>query len=267
VLLQAIKDHAPSASGGSAEERAPSAPVAVLAYPKLAARIPTFLKNRRQDVAALREALTREDFDTVARLGHSMKGAGASFGFQAITDIGAGLEQDACSANAAAVHRWVRELSAYLDRVDGTWGGDAERVELPRKASSPDTPRIREVRRVVLVEDDEDMRVLFRVVIEESGHRVTEARDGAEGVARILADRPDVAIVDITMPGMDGYEVARRVRAAIGRLVLLVAVTGHGQETARAQALAAGFDLHMTKPVDVRELEWMLEAVEFGRAT
>jgi len=61
---------------------------------------------------------------------------------------------------------------------------------------------------------------------------------------------------------MDGYEVARRVRAAIGRSVLLVAVTGHAREAERVQALAAGFDLHVTKPVDVKQLEQLLESGE-----
>jgi PAS domain S-box-containing protein len=261
VLLRAIKDHTAVAPSSAKEESPPKAPVLVLAYPKLAARIPAFLQNRRQDVATMRDALDRGDFDTVARLGHGMKGAGASFGFQPITDIGAALEQEAASADAAAARRWVAELSAYLDRVDVARSeGLGRSAEFDAGACSRDAPIARVSRKVVLVEDDEDMRVLFRVVLEQSGHRVTEARDGAEGVVRVLADRPDVAIIDITMPGMDGYEVARRVRAAIGRSVLLVAVTGHAREAERVQALAAGFDLHVTKPVNVKQLEHLLES-------
>ena len=87
------------------------------AYPKLAARIPAFLQNRRQDVVTMLDALTRGDFETVERLGHDMKGAGASFGFQAITDIGAALEQKAESADTDASRKWVGELSTYLDGV------------------------------------------------------------------------------------------------------------------------------------------------------
>jgi CheY-like chemotaxis protein len=88
---------------------------------------------------------------------------------------------------------------------------------------------------------------------------VKEARDGIEGLARILAEKPDVAIVDIGLAGMDGYEVARRVRAALGHSVLLVAMTGYGQESDRLRALSGDFDTHLTKPVDIKLVERMLE--------
>ena len=89
---------------------------------------------------------------------------------------------------------------------------------------------------------------------------MTSARDGAEGLARILAARPDVAIVDIGLRGMDGYELARQVRASLGPALVLVAMTGHGRETDRLRALAAGFDAHMTKPVDIELVERVLAA-------
>jgi CheY-like chemotaxis protein len=111
----------------------------------------------------------------------------------------------------------------------------------------------------VLVENDDILREAFRELLEQSGHRVTEARDGIEGLARILAEKPDVAIVDIGLPGIDGHEVARRVRAALGRSVLLVAMTGYGQESDRLMALAGGFDTHLTKPFDIKLIERMLE--------
>ena len=72
--------------------------------------------------------------------------------------------------------------------------------------------------------------------------------------------RFSVAIIDIGVPGMDGYEVARRVRAALGQSVLLVAMTGYGQESDRLQALSAGFDTHLTKPVDIELVERILES-------
>jgi CheY-like chemotaxis protein len=93
--------------------------------------------------------------------------------------------------------------------------------------------------------------VIFGVTLEQSGHQVTEARDGIEGLACILAEKPDVAIIDIGLPGMDGYEVARRVRAALGHSVMLVAMTGSGMESDRLEALSAGFNRHMTKPIDI----------------
>ena len=88
------------------------------ADPRFVDLIPGFLQNRRQDVVAMLDALDRGDFETVHRLGHGMKGAGGSWGFQAITEIGAALEQAAESADTDASRKWVGELSGYLDRVE-----------------------------------------------------------------------------------------------------------------------------------------------------
>ena len=86
--------------------------------PRFADLVPKFLQNRRQDVIAMLAALERGDLETVGSLGHGMKGAGGSYGFAAITDIGAALEQAADDADNEAARRLVRELSGYLDRLD-----------------------------------------------------------------------------------------------------------------------------------------------------
>jgi DNA-binding response OmpR family regulator len=117
-------------------------------------------------------------------------------------------------------------------------------------------------RRIVIVDDEDDLRMMSRIVLEQRGHKVKEARDGVDGLALILAEKPDVAIVDIGLPGMNGYEVARNVRAAVGYAVLLVALTGLAKDSDRLEALAAGFDAHMTKPVDIERVERMLQLVE-----
>jgi PAS domain S-box-containing protein len=109
VLLQAIKDR-------SAVD--PASPVLVRPDPRFADLVPGFLLNRRQDVIAMHDALERGDFETVRTLGHGMKGAGASYGFQAITDMGDALEQAAAGTDANASRKWVGELSSYLDRVE-----------------------------------------------------------------------------------------------------------------------------------------------------
>jgi HPt (histidine-containing phosphotransfer) domain-containing protein len=92
--------------------------ILVRANPKFADLIPGFLQNRRQDVIAMLDALDRGDFAIVESLGHGMKGAGGSWGFQAITDIGAAIEQAAQSADNDASRKWVGELARYLDRVE-----------------------------------------------------------------------------------------------------------------------------------------------------
>jgi PAS domain S-box-containing protein len=118
VLLRAIKDHSRVAPRSSKEESIPEDRSMVPAHPQLAARIPVFLQHRREDVITMLEALARGDFETVKHLGHRMSGTGASYGFQAITDIGASLEREASSANIDASRKWVGELSTYLDRAD-----------------------------------------------------------------------------------------------------------------------------------------------------
>jgi HPt (histidine-containing phosphotransfer) domain-containing protein len=86
--------------------------------PDIAELIPGFLENRRKDIVAMLDAAQRGDFETVRLLGHSMKGAGGGYGFDAITEIGAALEQAAKQRNAAEIRNRVHELSRYLDRVE-----------------------------------------------------------------------------------------------------------------------------------------------------
>ena len=86
--------------------------------PKFADRIPAYLRNCRQNGIVMLDALDRVDFETVKYLGHQMRGSGGAFGFQAITDIGAELQQAAESSDTEASRKWVGELSRYLDRVE-----------------------------------------------------------------------------------------------------------------------------------------------------
>ena len=85
---------------------------------EIADLIPGFLENRRKDTKTMGDALTQGDFETIRVLGHSMKGAGGSYGFDAVTDIGKALEESARDKNAEGIQRLLRELSAYLDRVE-----------------------------------------------------------------------------------------------------------------------------------------------------
>ena len=95
-------------------------PEAVLAVVKanISDRIPAYLQNCRQNVIDIEDALDRVDFETVTILGHNMSGSGGMFGFQAITDIGAALQQAAESADTDASRKWVGELSSYLQSVE-----------------------------------------------------------------------------------------------------------------------------------------------------
>ena len=109
-------------------------------------------------------------------------------------------------------------------------------------------------RRVLVVEDNPDGRAMLRLLLELCGHQVEAAADGREGVEKALAWAPEVAVVDIGLPGLDGYEVARRLRAALGGRVVLIALTAYGGPEDRLRSYLSGFDHHLTKPADVGEL-------------
>jgi two-component system, chemotaxis family, CheB/CheR fusion protein len=121
--------------------------------------------------------------------------------------------------------------------------------------------------RIVLVEDQADNRRLLAELLRLDGHNVDTAADGHDGIRCIEHVQPDVALVDIGLPGLDGYELARRVRQAPAlRRVQLVALTGYGRPTDIEQAHHAGFDHHLVKPVDAQVLNQLLNelASEIG---
>ena len=117
VLLQAIRDYSAAGSRSSRDDSG-SETRAQRTARKLAERIPAYLENCRHNVIVMREALDRADFEPVTILGHNLRGSGGGFGFQAITDLGAGLEQASEDTDVDGVHRLLSELSSYLDSVE-----------------------------------------------------------------------------------------------------------------------------------------------------
>jgi signal transduction histidine kinase len=116
-----------------------------------------------------------------------------------------------------------------------------------------------EGRKVLIVEDNDDTRAMLHETLAYSGHDVRAARDGASGLALAAERAPDVALIDIGLPDLDGYEVARRLRAAPGgRNIGLVAITGYGQPEDQKRAFEAGFDAHLTKPVAPERLRQVM---------
>lgn len=110
-------------------------------------------------------------------------------------------------------------------------------------------------RRVLLIEDNGDAREMLRLMLEIAGHVVYDAASGARGLELLETERPDVAIIDIGLPGLNGYQVARRIREhPNGRAMLLVALTGYGSPSDYQHSAEAGFDYHLVKPVDPDEL-------------
>jgi signal transduction histidine kinase len=125
------------------------------------------------------------------------------------------------------------------------------------RQSEPVAPSRRQ-ESVLIVEDHADSRNMLAEVLELEGHRVTAVSDGRAALEHAAASRPDVAIIDIGLPGMDGYELARQLRGAHGSTVFLVAITGYGQPADVANAYTAGFDAHVTKPFDTTKLATLL---------
>jgi len=116
-------------------------------------------------------------------------------------------------------------------------------------------------RRVLIIDDNRDGRESLRRLVLTRGFEVEVAEDGLHGLRKAIDWEPDVAIVDIGLPGLDGYEVARRVRQALGGRVVLVALTGYCGPEVRKLALDAGFDEQLTKATDLDELLLLLGSV------
>jgi signal transduction histidine kinase len=148
---------------------------------------------------------------------------------------------------------------------DGPGRGSVFTVRLPGIPARPATPsglsdgRGDALLRVLLIEDNADSREMLKAALEMSGHTVYDVSDGRQGLE--AADRwgPDVAVIDIGLPGVDGYEVGRRLRRLPGgEKLFLVALTGYGQPADRQRSEEAGFDVHLVKPIEPGRLERVL---------
>jgi len=168
----------------------------------------------------------------------------------------------------ALARRLVELHHGTLEACSGGIGkGATFVVRLPAIAaerSQTASPGLRPVAascRVLVAEDIPDAAEMMRLMIEAMGHDVRVAADGAQAVEMAEAFRPEIALLDIGMPRMDGYEAARQIRAALGGRIVLVALTGWGQEHDRQRAFAAGFDYHVMKPAEPDALESLIASV------
>src|SRR5262249_6770384 len=159
-----------------------------------------------------------------------------------------------------------RHAGTMTAASEGPGRGAEFTVRLPVAVAEPAEPgpTVRGPERsrdVLIVEDNDDARDSLRLLLEALGHRVATAADGREGLALALAQRPDVALIDLGLPELDGYEVARAMRAnPIGKTMTLIAVTGYGQADDRQRSTQAGFDAHLVKPVSQTVLSILISA-------
>jgi CheY-like chemotaxis protein len=108
---------------------------------------------------------------------------------------------------------------------------------------------------VLLVEDNEDNLVVYRTILEHVGYKVIEARDGEEGVLQARQQRPDLILMDISIPKIDGWEATQRLKSDAGtRDIPIIALTAHALEEDRQKAVQAGCDGYLAKPVEPRRV-------------
>ncbi len=176
----------------------------------------------------------------------------------------------------ALVQRLVELHGGRVDVHSSLGAGSEFIVYLPLSGStltpkSPPAPmsrpRLVESLRVLVVDDNVDTAESLAMLLTAVGHEVQTRYTGPDGLASGLAFDPDVVLLDIGLPGMDGYEVAAKLRASPhGEGLTLVALTGYGQESDKQRALASGFDAHLVKPVDFGLLQALLTATVAQRS-
>jgi CheY-like chemotaxis protein len=174
-------------------------------------------------------------------------------------------QQGGLGIGLTLVRRLVEQHGGRVDASSGGPGQGSEFVvRLPAIEPAPAAaaPAVRgsgaRRQRILVVEDNPDARAMLRLLLEMSGHEVDEAPDGLTGLDVALRMQPDVALVDIGLPGLDGYELAQRLRERAPD-IRLVAVTGYGQPEDRDRALRAGFTIHLVKPVGPDDLDRVLD--------
>ncbi|HET7364397.1 MAG TPA: PAS domain S-box protein [Burkholderiales bacterium] len=143
---------------------------------------------------------------------------------------------------------------------EGLGKGSTFTISLPLAKPAAASDERRQARaaakhRVLVVEDEVDSREALKLLLETEGHEVALSDSGAAALEEIVRFRPDIALVDIGLPGMDGYEIARRARELqAGKDLKLIAITGYGGEAHRRRARSAGFDMHVVKPISYEQL-------------
>jgi CheY-like chemotaxis protein len=263
-VWRAVGRSAGAAAGGwdAADERA-AADIALLRED---------LQSLRQHALAVRRqaATSERTHDAfLAMLGHEMRNplGGISAAVEVLNRV-AGDSEAAASARAVITRqtrRLARVTNDFLERAqampaDAASGFAAAPPTLPHDEVAGEPVACRcavQPRRIGLIEDNDDAGPALRMLLEIDGHSVWLASDGAGGLRRLLDTWPDVALVDIGLPGLDGRQIARRSREA-GYAGLMVAISGLGQAADVAASRAAGFDHHLVKPVDIQRLHELI---------
>ncbi|RFU49707.1 ATP-binding protein [Paraburkholderia sp. DHOC27] len=279
VIRQAVETSRAviDASSHTLEISLPDAPLVLTADPT---RLSQVVQNLLNNAAKYTPAggsiwldVKREDGDAVIRVRDTGIGIAAEHLpsiFEIFSQLSPGLprSQGGLGIGLSLVKALVeRHGGTVTVHSAGTGKGSEFTVRLPVEGplSADDDASIRQVDaphrdlRILIIDDDEDTAASLAMLLELDGHSTKTASDGVTGLALLDEFEPDTVILDIGLPGLDGYEVAARIRARASRSrVTLIALTGWAQQRDKESALLAGFDFHLTKPLDYEQLMGIL---------
>jgi CheY-like chemotaxis protein len=196
------------------------------------------------------EMLTRV-FDLFAQVDRSLDRAqgGLGIGLTLVKNL-VGLHGGTVEARSAGVDHG----SEFIVRLPTIALTNASRKSKPSPSDSP-APQ----RRILVVDDNADAALTLKMALEVHGHQVATADDAHEAIATALESKPDFILLDIGLPGMDGYAVATRLRQDEGlHHTIIAAITGYGNDDDRRRSRDSGIDYHLVKPTDVREVTRLL---------
>jgi signal transduction histidine kinase/ActR/RegA family two-component response regulator len=218
-------------------------------------------------------ALERENESAVIRIEDDGVGIAAEristiFELFAQAENAIGRSQGGMGIGLALVRNLVELHGGTVEaKSEGVGKGSTFTIRLPlaaapqkeeRRLAPRDVAQSSPPRRIVIVEDNTDVRELLLLRLKRLGHDVRAVGDGVTGVETIVESKPHMALIDIGLPRLDGYQVATQVRSELGPDVVLIAVSGFGQPEDKRKAAEAGFDDHLTKPADVQDIESLL---------
>jgi CheY-like chemotaxis protein len=289
VCLATVVDRAVDVARPLIDERGHALAVAVPDEPTYVradpARLEQILGNLLTNAAKytdpggeLRVSVERDEGDAVLRvrdngIGLAPEMLSRVFDLFTQTDATLARTRGGLGVGLTIARRLVEQHGGRIEaRSEGLGKGSEFVMRLPAlpargqpRATSADVPFAPTWARILLAEDNVDAADALMLLLQVLGHEVEVVHDGPSALAALRAKPPDVALIDIGLPGMDGYEVAKRIRAlSEGQAPLLVALTGYGRDEDRQSARAAGFDLHLTKPVELDALRALM--VQVGSA-
>lgn len=160
-----------------------------------------------------------------------------------------------------SIQERVRSMTLLLDNLPQVARTARHTAQTPPVEVSPALPAADGSPTILVVDDNEMAALALGQMLKLRGHKVTIVHNGTDAVAKALELRPHIVILDIGLPDIDGYEVARTLRGQKDFSPILIALTGYGNEEDKIRATEAGFAAHLTKPVSLREVEAALQAI------